>query len=111
MKNEVQEQHHNGNNGMSFLSGVLIGGLAGAAAMLLLAPQSGKKTRDQIQAKGIELRDQATHTVDDAKAQVRHTAKQITGDVRDKAKELQQRGHDMFDEQRERLSDFVEGGD
>jgi hypothetical protein len=41
--------------------------------------------------------------------QVRHTAQQITGDVREKAEELQQRGQDLFDEQRERLSAFVEG--
>jgi gas vesicle protein len=74
-----------------------------------LAPQSGKKTRAQIQHKGIELRDQATETVEDAMAQVRHTARQVTDDVREKAEELQQRGQDMFNEKRERLSTFAEG--
>ncbi len=111
MENQNQEQQHNGSNAISFLTGVLVGGLAGAATMLLLAPQSGQKTRDQIQHTGIELRDQATETVEDAMTQVRRTARQFTDDVREKAEELQQRGQDMFDEQRERLSTFVDRGD
>jgi gas vesicle protein len=110
MENQNQEQQHNGSNAISFMVGVLAGGLAGAATMLLLAPQSGQKTRNQIQYKGIELRDQATETVEDAMTQVRRTAQQLTDDVREKAGELQQRGQDMFDEQRERLATFVEGG-
>jgi gas vesicle protein len=109
MENQNQEQQHNGNQAISFLAGMLLGGLAGATAMLLMAPQSGKKTRDQIQHKRIELRDQATETVGNAMAQVGQTAQQITGDVREKAEELQQRGQDLFDEQRGRLSAFVEG--
>ena len=109
MGNQVQEQPHNGSSAIPFWAGMLMGGLTGAVAMLLLAPQSGKKTRDQIQHKGIELRDQATETMEGAVTQVRHTAQQITGDVREKAEELQQRGQDLFDEQRERLSAFVEG--
>jgi gas vesicle protein len=90
---------------------MLLGGLAGVVVMLLLAPQSGKKTRAKIQHKGIELRDQATETVEDAMAQVRHTARQVAGDVREKAEELQQRVQDTLDEQRERLSTFVDVGD
>ena len=109
MENQHQEPQHNGSNAISFLAGILVGGLAGATTMLLLAPQSGQKTRDQIQNKGIELRDQATESVEDVMTQVRRTAQQITGDVREKAEELQQRGQDMFSEQRERLSTFVEG--
>jgi len=110
MEYQNQEQPHNGNNALSFLAGMLVGGVAGTATMLLLAPQSGKKTRTQIQNKGIELRDQATETVENAMAQAHHAAQQITGDVREKAEELQQRGQDMFDEQRERLAAFVDSG-
>ncbi|MBE3037204.1 MAG: YtxH domain-containing protein, partial [Chloroflexi bacterium] len=36
------------NNTKNVLIGLLIGGLAGAAAMLLFTPQSGKRTRAQI---------------------------------------------------------------
>ena len=51
----------------SFLAGVLIGGLVGAAAALLLAPQSGEETRTQIREKSIEIRDRAEVTLDEAK--------------------------------------------
>ncbi len=110
MGSQSQEQQHNGNNAIPFLAGMLAGGLAGAVVMLLLAPQSGKETRAQIQHKSIELRDQATETVEGAVAQVRQTAQQFTGDVREKAEGLQQRAQDMFEEQRERLTTFVESG-
>jgi gas vesicle protein len=93
-----------------FMAGLLIGGLAGAAAMLLLAPQSGKKTRTQIQQKSVELRDQAVKNVEDAMAQTRAKARQITADVREKADELQQHGQAVLDEQKERWSTLVQAG-
>ena len=40
----------------AFLAGFVIGGLAGAAAALIMAPQSGAETRAQIAAKGTEVR-------------------------------------------------------
>jgi gas vesicle protein len=45
-ENLVPEYHQN--NILGVLAGLLIGGLAGAVTMLLLAPQSGKDTRMQI---------------------------------------------------------------
>jgi gas vesicle protein len=48
-----------GKRGLDFVAGLLIGALAGAAAALLFAPQSGEETRVLIREKGIELRDQA----------------------------------------------------
>ena len=74
------------------LAGLLIGGLAGAMVMLLLAPQSGKKTRAKIQKLGQELSEQTAETVEGAVAQVRVKAGQITHDVRKQAEELEQRG-------------------
>jgi gas vesicle protein len=87
-----------------FLAGLLVGGLASAGAMLLLAPQSGKKTRAQIQQKSIELRDQTVKTVEGAVAQARGKARQITDDVHKQAGELLQRGQNMLDEQRSQVS-------
>jgi gas vesicle protein len=60
---------------------VLVGGLLGAGAMWLYAPQSGKKTRAKIQRK-------AEH----------------------QAKELQERGQAVLADQKERLSNLVEAG-
>lgn len=45
-------EHHSG----SFMLGLLIGGLGAAAASLLLAPQSGERTREQIREKAAEAR-------------------------------------------------------
>jgi gas vesicle protein len=50
----------NGQSFLSFLIGLIIGGLVGAAVALLYAPQSGEETRAAIKEKSIELRDQAT---------------------------------------------------
>jgi gas vesicle protein len=110
MNNNGQEHETGAKNAWSFLAGLLMGGLAGAGTMLLLAPQSGKKTRAQIQRKSIELRDQTTEVVEDAVAQAGVKARQITADVHEQAGALQQRGQDMFDEQRKRLSTVVEAG-
>jgi gas vesicle protein len=74
---ENQEYRYPRNNLLNILVGMLIGGLAGAAAMLLLAPQSGKDTRRQIQEKGIELRDRTTEMVEDTLAQVRSNPNKV----------------------------------
>jgi gas vesicle protein len=44
---------------ISFLTGVVLGSLMGAATALLLAPQSGEETRTLIHDKSIELKDKA----------------------------------------------------
>ena len=107
------DNHNNGhgyeaNHSRGFLAGLLIGSLAGAGAMLMLAPQSGKKTRTSIQHKSIELRDQAVETVEDAVAQARVTARQVTDGVHKQAEELQQRGQELLGEHSERLPAVVE---
>jgi len=92
-----------------FLVGLLVGGLAGTGAMLLLAPQSGKKTRDQIQRKSIKLGNQVVKTVKGTVAQARGKASQIADDVHKQAGELAQRGQDVIDEQRGNLSQTLTG--
>jgi len=57
-------------------SALLLGSLIGAGVMLLLAPQSGKKTRRQLRRRGRDLREQTTGAVDDTVAQVRAKAHQ-----------------------------------
>ena len=57
--------HQKTSNIGSFLQGLLIGGLAGSAAALLSAPQSGRETRRQIQSKSSEIMDIAERKVDD----------------------------------------------
>jgi gas vesicle protein len=110
MHNDSDEHATHVNHLGSFLAGALVGGLAGAVTILLLAPQSGKRTRTQIRQGGIELRDQVTGAVDDAVSQTRAKARQITADVREKATAIQHGGQDMLADQTARLSAAVAAG-
>lgn len=93
-----------------FLAGMLFGGLAGAGAMLMLAPQSGLRTRVKIQKKSIELRDQATEAVDGAMSQARAKVNQVKSDVSKGATELKHRGKDMVDERVAQVNAVVDAG-
>jgi gas vesicle protein len=110
MINENQEYTHPVNNTLSVVLGMLIGGLAGAVTMLLLAPRSGKDTRMQIQEKSIELRDRATGMVEDTMAQVRMNANKITAGGREKAKELLHKGEELVIEQLDHVADAAKAG-
>lgn len=110
MINENQEYKHPMNNMLSVLLGMLIGGLAGAVTMLLLAPQSGEETRMQIRERGIELRDRTTGMVEDTLAQVRLKANKVTIGGRQKAEELLHQGQALVVEQLDRVSDAAQAG-
>jgi len=110
MVHENQEPEYHNNNILDVLIGLLIGGLVGAVTMLLLAPQSGKDTRMQIQEKGIELRDRTTEMVDDAMVQVRSNAHKIAIGGRAKIKELKQHGQELAVEQLEHVSEAAQAG-
>ena len=103
MIHENQEFKYHANNTLDVLGGMLIGALAGAAAALLLAPQSGKDTRRQIQEKSIELRDRTTELVDDTMAKVRTNANRITMD-------LKSRGQEVAVKQLENVSEAAQAG-
>ena len=107
---ENQEPEYHNNNILGVLAGLVVGCLAGAAAMWLLAPQSGKDTRMQIQEKGIELRDRTSEMVEDAMAQVRLDRNKITMGGRQKAKELLQHGQALVVGQLDRVSDAAQAG-
>ena len=82
MIHQNQEYKYPPNNILNVLVGMLIGSLAGAAAMLLLAPQSGKDTRTQIQKKGIELRDRTNEMVGETLAHVRSNPNKVEMSVK-----------------------------
>jgi gas vesicle protein len=77
----------------TFLAGMILGGLVGAAVAMLLAPAAGPDTRRQIRDKGLELRSQAERELDEA---------------RKRALDLQERGRVILEEQKTRLSKAVE---
>jgi gas vesicle protein len=110
MMNENQEPQVHSNNMFGVLVGMLIGSLAGAVTMLLLAPQSGKDTRTQLREKGIELRDRTTAMVEDTMSQVRSGANRVAIGGREKAKELLQQGEALVVEQLDHVSEAALAG-
>jgi gas vesicle protein len=104
------KKHVYKNNSVNVLLGVLAGGLAGAVAMLLLAPQSGEDTRAQIEEKSIQLRDQTAESIKKAVKQVRSKTNQITADVMGKAVELKETGQEKLVEQLDRVSAALDAG-
>lgn len=112
----------------AFLAGFIIGGLAGAAAALLLAPQSGEETRVMIREKGIELKDRAVETyeetltkaeraLDDARVkaeqaidETRLRAEELASLAKEKASDLQQRGQVVLEEQKNRIGSAIDAG-
>ena len=110
MIHENQEYTYRTNNILGVLVGMLVGGLAGALTMLLLAPQSGKDTRTQIQKKSIELRDRTSEMVDETMAQVRLNANKIATSGREKINELKQRGQEVAVEQLDHVSEAAQAG-
>jgi gas vesicle protein len=68
--------------------------------MLLLAPQSGKRTRARLRRQGRALRDQTAETmenVEDAMADARDKTQEMTHDARKQADKLEKRGHALLD--------------
>lgn len=75
------------NQSSTFFAGAVLGAVAGAVAALLLAPQSGRETRQQIKRnaqqarvrgnlllkEGEDLVDDAKEKLQDTKDKVRHT--------------------------------------
>jgi gas vesicle protein len=110
MENKIEEYAYDMSNTKNVLFGLLIGGLAGAAAMLLFAPQSGKRTRAQIQQKSIQLRDRTTDGVKHTLAQVRFNTHEITAGARQKAWHFKELGQDKLVKQLDRVSAALDAG-
>jgi gas vesicle protein len=110
MANENQELQYHKSEIPGVLLGALVGGLAGALTMLLLAPQSGKDTRVQIQRTGIQLRDRTTAIVQDAVGQMRSDGNKLVIGGREKAEELLQQGQVVVAQQLDRVSKAAQAG-
>ena len=110
MKYDNQIYKHTANRTTGMLAGVLVGGLAGALTMLLLAPRSGKETRMQMKEKGIELRDRTTEMMEDTVAQVRSNANKMAASGREKMEELKHQGQELAVEQLDRVSEAAQAG-
>ncbi|MBN1263918.1 MAG: YtxH domain-containing protein [Anaerolineales bacterium] len=104
MEDPIKEYACEARNTKNFVFSLMIGSLAGAVSMLLLAPQSGKKTRSRIQQTGIQMRERTSEIMDNTLAKVRFEVQKITESVWEKAGQLKQLGKDMLVEQMDRVS-------
>jgi gas vesicle protein len=66
-----------------FLSGVLVGALAGTLAGFWMAPQSGKKTQRMIRQEAGRLQ----QTAEDALDVIKHNAESVSDDIRKKVRD------------------------
>lgn len=101
-KHEVKQDNNQVSGflaGFLFLGGLLLGSVAGAGAMLLMAPQSGKKTRKQLQRKGRKMQKKTAKTVKHKAEQVQDKAHQVTTSIQD-----------VVDDQKERWEPVIKAG-
>lgn len=90
------------------LTGIVVGGLIGATAMMLLAPRSGEEMRAEIKDKALDLRDRTTEGMKDRVSQVVSTAEHLKGGFKGRSHDMKQRGQDVLIEQLDRVSEAVE---
>ena len=90
------------------LTGILVGGLIGATAMLFLAPRSGEEMRAEVRDKAVDFKDRTSETVKDTVSQVVSKAGNLSGGLKGKSQDFKHRGQDVLIEQLDRVSEAVE---
>lgn len=111
-RKEMARIETNGSKIGSLFSGILIGGAIGAVTALLMAPQSGQKTRQMIQDKSMEIKDRTNETIDEtlaraerALADVQKRVNEVSGQAKKRVDEFSHRGQKELEEQRQRLEE------
>jgi gas vesicle protein len=84
-----------------------VGGLVGAGTMLLMAPQSGEKTREVIRKKGVEIKDKAVSSAEETRHRAEDRLDDITSQTKDRMSSLKDRGQKELDAQRANLKKKV----
>ena len=93
-------------SGGEFIAGFLVGALVGAAAALLMAPQSGEQTRTLIRDKGIELGHRAEELTEDA----RRRAEELQAEALDRARHVQMQTKERAEKLQDSVKQAVEEG-
>jgi gas vesicle protein len=106
--NPEAEPQNRDRHGRAVFTGVVLGGVAGAITALLLAPQSGKDTRNRIQNRVADARLRTTEKVEATLGQIRSRAGEIKAEVGNQANKLKTQGQDVLIEQLERVSSAAE---
>ena len=94
----------------AFLAGFVIGGLVGAAAALIMAPQSGEETRAQIVARGQELRHAGEERLGEYRAKTGEYVADARERIQDAGTQAQERARIVLDEGRTKMNEALESG-
>lgn len=89
-------ENNNGSDVAVICAAFAVGALVGAGAAILLAPRSGKETRDLMCRKTRDIKDAAEDAIEHGK--------QLVGEVKHKAGELYEKGKDAVKEARESVA-------
>jgi gas vesicle protein len=84
-----------GSDAAGYLGWFFLGALAGAAAALLMAPKTGRETRELLTERGGELFKKA---------------QEKAGETQGRASDLLDKGREYFEEQTQRLASAFEAG-
>jgi gas vesicle protein len=84
-----------GNDAAGYLGWFFLGAIAGAAAALLMAPKSGRETRELLAERGGDFF---------------RKAQEAAGDTQSRAGDLFEKGRGYFEEQTQRLASAFEAG-
>ncbi len=90
----------------TFIAGLTIGALIGTVSAILLAPQSGRRTRKQIARKAENWSEAAADTV----GEVREEAGRLVDRTKRDARRLRQGARGRVDTTGERLAEVIEQG-
>lgn len=101
---EYYEDTHHG--GPGFLTGLVMGGLIGATAGLMLAPKSGEQLRAQLRTKSEEVRQQVTQAAEDA----RQRTEILVEDTKTKAESLLEKTKAQAEDLQRRSKEIVTTG-
>lgn len=79
----------------AFLVGFIVGGVTGAIAALLLAPQTGEETRAVIRDRSIELKDTVAAEAEKAKIKIEEGAIKARTKVEESSKAIYAQGEEI----------------
>lgn len=80
--------------GGGFFTGLVLGGMVGAAVGLLLAPRRGEETLEQIRVKSAELRDRGREFIEEESG----TLREAVDEMREMLREAVSEGRSAFRE-------------
>jgi gas vesicle protein len=89
----------------SFVSFFAIGSIVGAGIALLMAPQSGERTRSFIRNKGEEWKGKAIEVAEGSRKQIEQTVEDLTSQTKDRLSTLKDKGQQIAEDQKERLQE------